>query len=1451
REERAREKEKRKEERRREEQRKEDARREQEVRYEEERRRQKEERRREREERRRAEERYQAQKAQEEKQRAEQNRVVEDTSRGTSHMQPVMKESRHRRVKDSDESDNSLRKPVVSIRHGRHRKEQSLPIGVGNVAGAVQQQQHMPATSTTQQSVPVQVVAHPSENVSQTTLREARRHATLPQASLPGQPSELAKPSKHSRSRSETVPYPPGYAVSGSDNEQVTRKEHRKHKHDTVRPPGQVADASMYYHASSSAQGSSRTLAAPSSQQQATTAGHPPMKHEGVSPWLFQRQEDAVSKTTNNQNPVLGTGSAQFLPTPSPAPPSGKENPSPPVLSMKAGQGPSDSRMAEQYQKQKTHLRALSGNADTPKPSPEHSYQPSLRAAVPLETAPRPPSTKPIIRSPAPVNGQPPGPSIPSRAITPHFAYQEEQILMVPSPAILPVASQYHGNKAETPRPTVPNASQIAQTRLPFSVSHQSSSAPITGQVASHDAVDLEVPLVTASQSYTSRPLYPANAAPHLTSPWHVPSPQVYHGQHQLEESSSAPMVVPQSSAARLYQANLVNETFPKHSSIATAATYGTNDMNARPTVVPLPGQSRPIAPDLASHFPIMEPVTVFHQHSSSFTPSPYLQPSREQTYEHNFGAVPVDRHGRHDVQHDKNHQPDPTSTSYGTAIQPVDFRPPRATKTPSPQQPSPSMPYNSSPKGSVAPVTQPSQPAPALSPQPVQRSTFDHSQAHDSSRFYTTNALPHGTTPSAYPATSVYPPSSSRTHLDATNTTTLDTANAPNNQQHRPNNGNPSPRSQTHTVIPSTPAPIAARVTSRTPSYETGSTTLLGHTPSSQASILMPPTSPAVQGYSIPNPPITQTSQPVNPTSSTNPYAHAAPRSVPPSHNTSATRQTSSRHHQSSSVPSPAVPSTITPVPAPAAPVRTQSQPPAFRTPASPMPVRSHSQTQIQAASILASRVSVAGHSSTPAPTRVHRRVVPTLSPEPEVLHTPSSIARSTTKLPPSPPPVTPTLSQSHQEPKKKGGIWSALGLRRSKTTSKPPQIDPLPLTKVDSRAAQTSSAVKVTFAEKSMPFPVDPRSKVAATSSSQTKAATPVTVPIPGHPPRERKTSGSYGFGPFRLLSKRHRTMSGASAEAVDGTNAASTVLTSPAGSTRSPTPGLPPPQRDPIQAAYDWRNKEEEKLRERGTGRRRRPGVTFEGYESDHPQAEQHRQNYVARMRSRKAAEVETHSGLKYPHRLNFYDRPPLEDITIEEFETCAIDRLRVLSEIESCFARNRPYDELKAIAIAQCNKHLPLNASSAITVDRDAQRRKDHIGHFVLRLAFCRSEELRRRFVKAETTLLRVRYDTDGSSERKAFLSSRDFVWTLVDSKEKAMYASELEAATPGIKVVVDPSQDAAQSTEDFYKVKWTRVPDLIERRRVFLKGGWAYVPGREQSSIVFQEFQTNLEKALEA
>ncbi|KAJ7156038.1 eukaryotic and archaeal DNA primase, large subunit-domain-containing protein [Mycena crocata] len=222
------------------------------------------------------------------------------------------------------------------------------------------------------------------------------------------------------------------------------------------------------------------------------------------------------------------------------------------------------------------------------------------------------------------------------------------------------------------------------------------------------------------------------------------------------------------------------------------------------------------------------------------------------------------------------------------------------------------------------------------------------------------------------------------------------------------------------------------------------------------------------------------------------------------------------------------------------------------------------------------------------------------------------------------------------------------------------------------------------------------------------------------------------------------------------------------------------------------------------------------------------------------SKDGIQVELHKGLKYPHRLNFYDKPPLYDVSIEEFETSALNRLRILAEIESSAARNRTWDETKTVTATQCEKYLPLKSSSAISVDRDEQRRIDHLGHFVLRLAFCRSEDLRRRFVKAETTLFKIRYESDVSAERELFLGSRAFNWVSVDKAEKETYRQEL--------LSYNGRADAFE-TDSYYKVRWTRVPDLVDKRKVFLKGGWAYVPSREQSSIVYQEFETHLEKDL--
>lgn len=126
-----------------------------------------------------------------------------------------------------------------------------------------------------------------------------------------------------------------------------------------------------------------------------------------------------------------------------------------------------------------------------------------------------------------------------------------------------------------------------------------------------------------------------------------------------------------------------------------------------------------------------------------------------------------------------------------------------------------------------------------------------------------------------------------------------------------------------------------------------------------------------------------------------------------------------------------------------------------------------------------------------------------------------------------------------------------------------------------------------------------------------------------------------------------------------------------------------------------------------------------------------------------------------------------------MSLEEFESWAIDRLKsayspilipllsrpaVLAEIEASQVRNRPFNDTKAVIKSQSAKLLSLSTNYTRTATLEAERKKDHVSHYVLRLAFCRSEELRRRFVKAETTLFRIRFDDATTAEKNAFLHS---------------------------------------------------------------------------------------------
>ena len=210
--------------------------------------------------------------------------------------------------------------------------------------------------------------------------------------------------------------------------------------------------------------------------------------------------------------------------------------------------------------------------------------------------------------------------------------------------------------------------------------------------------------------------------------------------------------------------------------------------------------------------------------------------------------------------------------------------------------------------------------------------------------------------------------------------------------------------------------------------------------------------------------------------------------------------------------------------------------------------------------------------------------------------------------------------------------------------------------------------------------------------------------------------------------------------------------------------------------------------------------------------------------------------------YAHRMNFYTLPPTGDISLEEFEEWGIARLKVLAELEACQFRNKSPQETEEYMRPVLEKHLRLSSTRSRNSEIALERKKDHYSHWTLRLAFSGTADLRQRFARLETQLFKLRLQQDDASEKKAFIETLPMSWEMVGEDEKDTWIHELKAAT---------GFSAHRGDEDnWFKVDWEKIPELVERRQVLVKRGKAYVHVREQLSMVVSEFARSLESGLE-
>ncbi|KAJ2785475.1 DNA primase subunit pri2 [Coemansia interrupta] len=211
-----------------------------------------------------------------------------------------------------------------------------------------------------------------------------------------------------------------------------------------------------------------------------------------------------------------------------------------------------------------------------------------------------------------------------------------------------------------------------------------------------------------------------------------------------------------------------------------------------------------------------------------------------------------------------------------------------------------------------------------------------------------------------------------------------------------------------------------------------------------------------------------------------------------------------------------------------------------------------------------------------------------------------------------------------------------------------------------------------------------------------------------------------------------------------------------------------------------------------------------------------------------------------GLKSgPPRLSLYTHPPDGEASVDELEAFALDRLQVLRAVEDAQLRGRGDDDVRRRIDAALERHLPSHSGrggGAAARQAAAERRKDTVSHFVLRLAFSRSEDLRTWFVRQETALLRHRFRAADAADRAALLAAAHVPATPLPPAERDARLGPAAAAFYG-------------AHEPVYAVAFERVPALVARAQAVVRAGVAYVAAADVAALAEAAFRDALAAAL--
>ena len=213
----------------------------------------------------------------------------------------------------------------------------------------------------------------------------------------------------------------------------------------------------------------------------------------------------------------------------------------------------------------------------------------------------------------------------------------------------------------------------------------------------------------------------------------------------------------------------------------------------------------------------------------------------------------------------------------------------------------------------------------------------------------------------------------------------------------------------------------------------------------------------------------------------------------------------------------------------------------------------------------------------------------------------------------------------------------------------------------------------------------------------------------------------------------------------------------------------------------------------------------------------------------------------------HFVNLYLQYPKGEITLELFEQYGNNRKRVLQGIDEAQVKGVKWTDMPAYIENLLRQHMPEPRRLA---EVEEARAIDCVSHFILRMAYSRTPELRKWFVRQEEVLLRYRFNRADEQVRRGCMDGLQSI----DETEFSMFADELLAVFGWRDVGQDADKqqcfkDEAKPWTHIYKVPFEQVADLVRHRKVFLRRGWAYMLSNDAASVVVTAFRQRLSRAL--